>query len=492
MHGQSSSATLGSDIPHARFTPQGLFDGEEGGGQVAYGIVHVFRVDDNAPSGSSAAVQDDALGTVLAIIGMPAQVTASALLSFIEPAIDAVQFIRIINQVELGRSIVLLKFSDALDAEEFYKMFHHQPFDALDDTERCELVYITGVSVSEAREPPNTLPLVSHTEPWPVINAGALAHANTPSRRAAAYELPTCPVCLDRMDSSVTGLMTITCQHTFHCKCLQRWTDSRCPVCRYSRSTSTYGLAERESSAYPTSTRRTHCGTCGSTENLWVCLICAAVGCGRYQGGHARQHSHESGHLYALEIETQRVWDYAGDGYVHRLIQSQTDGKLVELPSASGVAAATPEPSRADREALSGKMDALSLEYSDLIVSQLDSQRAYYEHKLESVRKESVSQGDYNALLQERDELRKQTENALERVTSLEDELKSSRSAASRMEGQLRKALEAAKALRKQYEEEKSVSDALSTRVERMQGEQDSMQREMADLKENLRDLMFY
>lgn len=25
------------------------------------------------------------------------------------------------------------------------------------------------------------------------------------------------------------------------------------------------------------------------------------------------------------------MWDYAGDNYVHRLIQSKTDGKLVEL-----------------------------------------------------------------------------------------------------------------------------------------------------------------
>ncbi len=28
-----------------------------------------------------------------------------------------------------------------------------------------------------------------------------------------------------------------------------------------------------------------------------------------------------------------QVWDYAGDNYVHRLIQSKTDGKLVEVPS---------------------------------------------------------------------------------------------------------------------------------------------------------------
>ena len=28
-----------------------------------------------------------------------------------------------------------------------------------------------------------------------------------------------------------------------------------------------------------------------------------------------------------------QVWDYISDGYVHRLIQSSVDGKLVEVPS---------------------------------------------------------------------------------------------------------------------------------------------------------------
>lgn len=42
-------------------------------------------------------------------------------------------------------------------------------------------------------------------------------------------------------------------------------------------------------------------------------------------------HWKDTQHCYSLELETQRVWDYAGDNYVHRLIQSKTDGKLVEL-----------------------------------------------------------------------------------------------------------------------------------------------------------------
>ena len=68
-------------------------------------------------------------------------------------------------------------------------------------------------------------------------------------------------------------------------------------------------------------------------QDLWICVICGHVGCGRYREGHAVDHWHETEHAYALELDSQRVWDYVSDGYVHRLIQSKTDGKLVEVPS---------------------------------------------------------------------------------------------------------------------------------------------------------------
>jgi uncharacterized UBP type Zn finger protein len=75
------------------------------------------------------------------------------------------------------------------------------------------------------------------------------------------------------------------------------------------------------------------CHECGCTDNLWICLVCGQIGCGRGKQGHALAHYETTSHLYALDIETQRVWDYAGDGYVHRLIQNVVDGKIVELPS---------------------------------------------------------------------------------------------------------------------------------------------------------------
>lgn len=133
--------------------------------------------------------------------------------------------------------------------------------------------------------------------------------------------------------------------HTFHCMCLKGWMNNNCPVCRYSsgrsRAEASLGIA-----------RPTQCAVCAApdvsfsfvavcdkdenlmhatSQSLWMCLVCGHVGCGRFSGKHAEAHFEESGHTYAYELETQRVWDYAGDQYVHRLIQSKTDGKLVEV-----------------------------------------------------------------------------------------------------------------------------------------------------------------
>ena len=49
---------------------------------------------------------------------------------------------------------------------------------------------------------------------------------------------------------------------------------------------------------------------CGATDQLWMCLICGHVGCGRYNARHAVQHWHDTQHCYALELETKHVWDY--------------------------------------------------------------------------------------------------------------------------------------------------------------------------------------
>lgn len=165
------------------------------------------------------------------------------------------------------------------------------------------MVYIESVEVDSVTLPPYTFPFLN--------------------QQLASEEeedlLPNCPVCLEPMDENTTGLLTILCQHTFHCHCLSKWGDGSCPVCRYSQKPV---VTEPETSHKALSSEKiigdqndeNECSVCKSTENLWVCLICGHIGCGRYVGAHAYEHYRETSHLYSLEIDTQRVWDYTGDG----------------------------------------------------------------------------------------------------------------------------------------------------------------------------------
>ncbi|KAF7139943.1 hypothetical protein RHSIM_Rhsim06G0183400 [Rhododendron simsii] len=77
------------------------------------------------------------------------------------------------------------------------------------------------------------------------------------------------------------------------------------------------------------------CADCGTFENLWVCVICGFVGCGRYQEKHVVLHWEDTQHCFSLELESQQVWDYDGHIYVHRSNQSKADGKSAKMNSMS-------------------------------------------------------------------------------------------------------------------------------------------------------------
>ena len=198
-------------------------------------------------------------------------------------------------------------------------------------------------------------------------------------------EVPTCPVCLDRLDEEVSGILTTICNHSFHAECLSGWADASCPVCRYAHEPN----------------RAPRCAACGKEHDLWVCLICGEVRCGRYAGACAVEHWKETNHCYSLEVGTQRVWDYVSDGFVHRIIQSKSG--LVELTpprqrrassSSNGCEREHCSPGRAPdvedmdselEEALvASKLDAIASEYDVLLTSQLESQRKHFENLLQT------------------------------------------------------------------------------------------------------------
>jgi BRCA1-associated protein len=110
-------------------------------------------------------------------------------------------------------------------------------------------------------------------------------------------------------------------------------------------------------------------------------------------GGHARDHYNETLHAYALNTETQHVWDFAGQGYVHRLIQNIDDGKLVEVSDPTNTTSQerslVPHLSDSrEEEVVHRKLEGLANQYHTLLKSQLEQQRLYFESVLENMKRE--------------------------------------------------------------------------------------------------------
>jgi BRCA1-associated protein len=311
----------------------------------------------------------------------------------------------------------------------------------------------------------------------------------------ALVELPTCPVCLERMDET-TGLLTILCQHVFHCACLEKWRGSGCPVCRYTQNeafTSHRGIDGEAPD--------NECSVCGSTQNLWICLICGNIGCGRYDSAHAFAHYEATSHTYAMDVSTQHVWDYAGDGYVHRLIQNKADGKLVDMPASThGSFGAPGMTGYANDTVPREKLDNMGMEYAYLLTSQLESQRAYFEEQLErAVDKASKAASSAEeasravaSLSQKLDHLTLQHTDAQTTISALEKELE-------RTKQRFSSASDLARKLTHQYKEEQTINESLMSRIKHLEqkaAEADARVKEIeaqkADLEEQNRDLSFF
>lgn len=424
--------------------------------------------------------------------------------------------------------MVLLKFRDADDAEEFYKLFHGQPYSALRPGEVCRVVYVTSITISHTGHVPGS----DASSVAAQAAAGLRSEFDidaTPASSALTVglqELPTCAVCLERLDASISGLMTIACQHTFHCACLSRWGASRCPVCRY---TSGGGVAQAAA----------RCVTCGASDDLWVCLLCAAVGCGRYSAAHAHAHYQVSGHRYSLELDTQRVWDYIDDRYVHRLLRTKDDGGLVELSpdaqsaakradypgetSASAAAAAQAKAEAdadasathavlmaaagryegggggADSAAAEKKLESVGLEFSYLLSSQLEKQRRYYEAALRAkLRRSQEAEQRAHSFRQVLVELQSKHEDLtalLEQARGAATEAALARDSAALETNKLkRRAAETAG----QLAQERAMTKALSANLHtaeaaacRARAEMAEQAQELADQRDLNRDLMF-
>ncbi|KAB5518821.1 hypothetical protein GE09DRAFT_977876 [Coniochaeta sp. 2T2.1] len=488
---------------------------------VGWGIVHLYRESADGPSSAigygeggeaqaeegGEAVAGGHDGTILCIPAVPSYLSPSDFLGFVgEKWRGDVSHYRMVMTGRMNRYMVLMKFRDRWRAQDWRKEFDGKVFNSM-EPEICHVTFIKSITFETPSQPkPNTASssaaLVNSLKPFP---------PPTPN----LTELPTCPVCLERMDDTA-GLMTILCQHVFHCTCLQTWKGSGCPVCR---ATNPSLLAPSSSSdanqqnpydpenpyAQPFGHGVSNlCSVCDCADDLWICLICGNVGCGRYKGGHAKEHWKDTAHSFSLELETQHVWDYAGDCWVHRLIRDKGDGKVVELPSNerdSGGNRQSGDAVVVGEVVPRAKLDSIGMEYTHLLTSQLESQRVYFEEMV-SKAADKAAKAAASAEAAEKTAQKAVSELQVLRADckTLKDEtLPSFEKELARERARANKSTELARSLGRSLQEEKKVGEGLMERIRHVDKEMEGLRKKMGELaaeneelKETNRDLTMF
>ncbi|KAL4932700.1 putative RING and UBP finger domain protein [Aspergillus undulatus] len=453
------------------------------------------------PHGMSGSQHDDDC-TTLCVLAVPSYMSASDLLGFVgEKTMDDVSHFRMIRTARANRYMVLMKFRSGKKAREWQREWNGKVFNSM-EPETCHVVFVKSVEI-QGVDPAAQDGVALSSHPTATTQRPSLSSTSQPSSSNIApatlstkplapptpslIELPTCPVCLERMDET-TGLLTIICQHVFHCTCLQKWKGSGCPVCRYTQDD-----FRKTSQALPFDDghAEAECTVCHSDVNLWVCLICGNVGCGRYDSAHAFAHYSQTNHAFAMDLSTQRVWDYVGDAYVHRIIQSKTDGKLVELPAADNSALDPPDWTDAvPRE----KLENMSVEYTHLLTSQLESQRAYFEGILERAVDKASQASAAASAAQEAADTATATLNSIQshRTTLTSETIPSLERDKARAEKRAEKLETMARKMEREWREEKTMNESLMMRIEHLTAEVESLKISNADLQEQNRDLTFF
>ena len=144
----------------------------------------------------------------------------------------------------------------------------------------------------------------------------------------ACVELPKCPICVERLDGSITGIAFEMMKKEFPFDNEERWRKAReaCVTCQKIRKY-TFGASNPNMTAHlnkhefdEIEERKLNeaklekvgiksgaaCEICTEDQVSWICLICGHIGCGRYSSGHAKDHSISSRHAFCLELETLR------------------------------------------------------------------------------------------------------------------------------------------------------------------------------------------
>lgn len=297
---------------------------------------------------------------VLVALSIPALMTAPDFCLFVRPMADIILHLRMLHYPNKpNQYMVALKFRTREHARSFAKQYHGKVYlqGLIQDT--CVIAAVQEVHVQSTSEADESVDVggASISEPLPFTDVSLFPNEAEPTQKTNASEETVavvndapgspCPVCLEPMVATESPLFTTICNHTMHALCLAQWDLNSCPVCRHTQELTP---------------EATCCMSCGHSQELWMCVVCAYVGCGIYAGKHAQKHFEETQHPFAMNLEEFKfwtgekivrssVWDYVSERFVARLLTSE-DGKIVEVdPDDTGPPGGSSTGDRADSAA---------------------------------------------------------------------------------------------------------------------------------------------
>ncbi|KAJ1447794.1 hypothetical protein M885DRAFT_591190 [Pelagophyceae sp. CCMP2097] len=254
----------------------------------------------------------------------------------------------------------------------------------------CRALVVDAAALG--RTAPRARPRAQSRAPRTTLSLRALA-----VKASGLRELPTCAVCFDRLDTSATLVEHEDFEPSpSELPFRGRWPKSRCVTCTHivrcdgearhgeaRHKGDDFGGESRDDDDESLVSRRLRCAACGHAESLWACVVCGYIGCGRYHREHAKEHYDRTSHAYSIELRTRKIWDYVGDGYVHRLEREQFARARVRDD-----APARPHrgggPARDHGDVAADKFSSLATHYEAVLAQQLEAQRKDYEHRAAS------------------------------------------------------------------------------------------------------------
>ena len=289
----------------------------------------------------------------LLLINLPEDVSIDYFINYIGGEIEKIHNITIITEPKTKFRALIIKFYEQDMADNFY---YNYKVRSIKENKSEFLYYAFLRNITYSTEEKTKINIIE-------INTNNKKEESEEKENKDEYKLsqiPTCPLCLEKIETSNSGIETVL--DNFPC---ERWTNYKnlCNVCN---------------KLSPSVIQLLKCEKCNIKSSLWCCLICGNIGCNRYQNGHAVTHFKETNHNYSLELESQRIWDYTLDKWVHRLILRQNSTPI-------NVDEEAKEEKQLTEQEFYIRMESIINEYNKVLSSQLEMQRKYYAKEMDNL-----------------------------------------------------------------------------------------------------------